>query len=282
MKDEIFSIVIVVFLAIPAVAGDTPPAGPTAVAGFTQALYDVTIGVAEAGRIAQLKVAEGDRVKQGDVLLFLDKTLEELEVELRRIQANQRAELDYAVRKEQILSQQLASAKRLLADGAAISREQAETKTLEHAQAQSDVARLQTAKSLDQIELNLARAKLNRRLLVAPVEGVVVAILKRPGESVQAHEPLVRIVDATHGRFVGSTEEHIGRALRKGQDICLVIGGTDPPVAKKAKVTFVSPVIDTASGLMEVKAEFDNPEAVIRLGAAAELVDLKAEGCPCR
>jgi multidrug efflux pump subunit AcrA (membrane-fusion protein) len=53
--------------------------------GVTQAMRDVKLSVTVAGRIESLQVSEGSRVLEGQLLLHLDRTLEELEVQRRRL-----------------------------------------------------------------------------------------------------------------------------------------------------------------------------------------------------
>ncbi|WP_031484955.1 efflux RND transporter periplasmic adaptor subunit [Maridesulfovibrio frigidus] len=250
------------------------------VQGFTEAYYDIEIGLPEAGRISGIKVKEGQLVKQGDVLLFLDKELQELEVSQSSLKLKSRDELKFAEKRKELLLRLAESAESLYKDGAA-SREDFETKQLEFAQAASEAARLKMSKKLEKIELDLAHEKLRRRILHAPVAGVVATISKAPGESVQAQEPLIRLVEADRGRFVGSAEESVGKLFSVATDACLSFTGTGMD-AIPAKVTFLSPTIDTASGFMEIKAEFDNSEAMARLGGSAELFIMKEGNSDCR
>ena len=250
---------------------------PSTVQGFTEPYYDVHLGLPDAGRIASIKVYEGQSVSEGDVLLHLDKELQELEVVQSRLKLNSDTELKYAQKRASLLKRQYESAKSLFNDGAA-SRDDYETKQLEHAKAAAEAARLEMEKKLEKIELDLAREKLQRRILSAPFSGVVASIMKDPGESVQAQDLLVRLVDASRGRFVGSGEEAVGKQFSTGDTVCLNFVDSGLEMVP-AKITFLSPTIDTASGFMEIKAEFDNSAAMARLGGAAELLSMQGGGC---
>ena len=77
--------------ATPAPTAPLPSAAPAAIPsasapGVTQALRDVKLSMTVAGRIDGMLVREGSRVSKGQVLMYLDKTLEELEVQRRRLQ----------------------------------------------------------------------------------------------------------------------------------------------------------------------------------------------------
>jgi RND family efflux transporter MFP subunit len=250
----------------------TPEPLPVPIAGFTEARHDVMIGLAESGRIACIEVKEGDLVKSGAVLLFLNKSIQNLEIERIKLQLFSKAKLNYAKRRVEILNQQYESAQRLANNGSAISREELEAKELEYAAAQSELKQLITKEELENVELSLAREKLSRRILYAPVSGFIAGIMKSKGESVQAHEPVLRLVDSRKGRFLGNAEETIGHQLKVGQKVCLRLSTPEGPVLRPAEVTFLSTTVDTASGLMEVKAEFENMDEKVRLGGPAQLI----------
>lgn len=44
------------------------------------------------------------------------------------------------------------------------------------------------------------------------------------------------------------------------------------PVAAAGKITYLSPVVDPASGLLKVKVLFDNPDNQIRPGVAGRIL----------
>ncbi len=53
-------------------------------------------------------------------------------------------------------------------------------------------------------------------------------------------------------------EERLGMKLTKGQSVHLEIQTGSKSLKKKGTIVFVSPVVDPASGLLKVKAQFDN------------------------
>ena len=58
---------------------------PTSAAGITEPFFDVTLSASVPGMISLQKFKEGDWVKEGEVILELDKKLEELEVSRRKL-----------------------------------------------------------------------------------------------------------------------------------------------------------------------------------------------------
>ncbi|WP_321417079.1 efflux RND transporter periplasmic adaptor subunit [uncultured Desulfobacter sp.] len=242
------------------------------ISGFTEAVHDVVLGLPEAGRLAGIQVKEGDFVKKGQTLAFLDKRIEELEVKRRRTAANSRSELIFAQKKAKVLKTQYEAARDLSTQGNVISREEFEAKEIEYEQAVAEIQKIKTEKRLQKIELELAVAKLNQKILVTPFSGYVAEITKENGESIQAHENLVRVVNSLKGIFVGSAEAKIISSVKAGKEVTIKINGPTSEIVKNAKIIYVSPTIDTASSLTKIKAEFDNKDNQARLGAVAELI----------
>lgn len=251
------------------------------VPGFTEAVREVEIGLSDPGRIAEILVKEGDVVEQGQRLISLDTTIQEIEVKRQKLRITSEAELAYVKKRKRILEQQLLSSKSLLEDGAVISKDEFEEKELQYSQATSELARIKLRRQIEQLELSLAKERLSRRLLNAPFAGTVVFLSKDVGERVVPQESIVRLIDISKGRFAGNAEESVGYQFVVGQQSCMLVS---TPFGKEyipATVTFISSTVDTASGLMEVKAEFLNQENSIRLGSPAELL-LWDENTPCK
>ena len=128
---------------------------------------------------------------------------------------------------------------------------------------------LEAAKKREQVELDLAIESYERRHLRSPINGVVSKILLRLGESVGPNEPVVHVVDVSKVRFMGTLPSNAGARLKTGQTVTIRLG-TDM-LTRQARVVFVSPVTDAASGLIEVIAEFDNEDGSVRPGISGRL-----------
>lgn len=239
--------------------------------GVTAPTDDLLLGLPVAGRIETIHAREGEWVEAGDVILELDQKLEALELERRRLILEDESKLQEARAREETLREQLAQAKRLHATDT-ISRKQMEDERLAYRAAVADLAELEIGKRQQQVEHELARENLNRRSLRAPVSGVVARLHYRIGESVSAHEPVVRLVNTQRILFTGNVAAHLGTALQVGDSIDVLIGHGAHQLARSAEITFVSPVADPASGLLEVKAEFDNEGVDLRPGLAGRFV----------
>ncbi len=243
--------------------------------GVIKPLDDLKLSLTVAGRIEAVPAREGQRVKKGEVILHLDKTLEELEVARRLLLLNDRSKLDEILAREQTLKGQVEHARRLLETNT-ISRKQLEDEELALSAAASERQAMEVMKKREQVEYDLARETLARRFLYAPIDGEIIKIHYQIGESVAMHEPLVRLVDVSRVRFTGNVSARSAAAIRPGSLLAVRFGDGAGNRTRKGRVVFVSPVADLASGLVEVKVELDNADGAIRPGTIGALVTTSA------
>jgi len=249
----------------------TQAAWSQSMVGVTQALHEAKIGLAAAGRVEAVLVKEGDRVSRGDLLLHLDRALEDLEIKRRQVMLDDTSRLEELRRREVILGAQVAEARKLFESGG-VSRKQAEDEELAW---QSNVAErkaLEFAKLREKLELDLAREGYERRHLRSPIDGVVTKVALRVGESAMPNEPVLTVVDVSRVRFIGTFPVSSLSPLRPGQSVSIRLAMEGRAVLRQAKLIFVSPVTDSASGLVELIAEFDNQDGSVRPGISGQIV----------
>jgi len=217
-------------------------AEPLQLDGITEPFRDVTLGLAEPGIIHQQFFQEGEPVKSGETIMELDTRLEELEVARRKAVLEQ----DKAV---------MESTREVFQTTKSVSKQD-----LNKAEAEYDVANA---------EYNIAVQQLANRRLTAPFAGSITEILLHPGAACAPYQPLVRLVDTSRCYFVGHIDGVAASRLQMDEPVKIELAGGQ---TVEAKVCFVSPVVDAASGLARVKAVFDNPDGKIRPGLAAKLL----------
>ncbi len=239
--------------------------------GITQALKEVKLGMTVAGRVDAILAHEGMRVSKGDLLLHLDRSLEELEVRRREVMLEDVAKLEELRVREQMLTEQVAHARSLLESGG-VSRKQVEDEELALQAAIAERKAIEHAKRREKVELDLAREAYERRHMRSPINGVVTKILPRIGESVPPNEAIVTVVDISRVRFNGTFPSASSIRLRAGNVVTIRVQQEGRPLTRQARVTFVSPVADPSSGLVELIAEFDNPDGSVRPGMAGQIV----------
>lgn len=239
--------------------------------GITKPVRAVVIGAPVHGQLDAVWVNEGDQVQPGQVLINIDNRIETLEAEkLEKIWKDQSAAHAARIRRDTLLKV-LETSKTLYRDGGSISREALDKDELDARQAEAEVQHLQISEEKERIEYELARTERDRRVIKSPIHGTVTRILRRAGERCQLAEPLIEVVDTNSGWFITHVDESMGRRLRLRQDVRLHLSTGDGRQTVRGKVVYLAPVLDAASGLMEVKVEFANPSGAIRLGATGTL-----------
>lgn len=214
-------------------------------AGITEPFVDVALSLPVAGIMAVAHLKEGDFVQANDVILELDERLEVLEVERRRIvMENSKADWE--------------STKVVFEKTSAISRDVLLKKEADYKVAST--------------EYNIALEELKRRKLLAPSAGVITELKLHPGEACTAFQPIARLVDTRKCYFECNIDAGLSLNLAVGKKVQLLIDSGGTAIAVEATIVFVSPVVDSASGLQRIRAVFDNGEGRVRPGLAGKLV----------
>lgn len=249
-----------------------PVSAQVVVSGFTRARVDLKLSLPVAGQVEQLMVTEGDRVRKGDVILSLDTALESLELERRKLLLDDVSKLGELRQRESVLREQVADARSLI-ETRVISRKQVEDEEMVYRDVLAQLSALEIAKRREKVEYELAREALARRILRAPADGTIAKINFRGGESLSAHEPAVVLVDSRRARFVGTLPASAAARLAVGMSARLLLArdGGDGDIVRQARISFISPLTDAASGLVEVIAEFDNADNAVRPGIAGQM-----------
>lgn len=220
-------------------------AEPASFPGITEPVFDVTLSLPVPGIVASLKFKEGDFVQTNDVILELDKRLEEIEVDRRKcIMENHKADWE--------------STRTVFDKSASVSRDELLKKEADY--------------KVSLAEFDEAGEQLRRRQLVAPGAGVISDIKLHVGEACSAYEPVVRVVDTRRCYFISNIDSGASVGLKAGQKIQLEIENAPAPIKVEAQIVFISPVVDSASGLQRIKAVFDNSDGKLRPGLAGRVL----------
>ncbi len=211
--------------------------------GLTEAFLDATLSAPVAGILGRHFFKEGDSVEAGQVIVELDKRVEELEVARRQTVLDNSTEV-------------LRRTEELAARTRSVAKEE-----LDKHRAENRIA---------QAELDLAQEQLRRRQVTAPFPGVIADLFGLDtGEGCQPQTPIARLVDTSRCWLILNLDARRAQALEPGQRLLLRLQSEVGPRTVDAEVRFVSPVADPASGLVRVKALFDNTEARIPAGITA-------------
>ncbi|WP_425073768.1 efflux RND transporter periplasmic adaptor subunit [Sagittula sp. S175] len=243
--------------------------GPAAgLRGHSECVADLELAFPVSGIIGAMPVEEGAMVAAGLVLAQLDQRIEEIELARRQVLLDDLSELNAALAQQEVSAAQYDAAQRLFDRGGAISKEDLQNRKLARDLTVVEVQRLRTQEALQALDRDTAAQALERRTMHAPSPGIISRVIRKPGESVQAYEPVLTLCDVSEILFTASLPAY-GIELSEGAPVTLAFVGRD---AIAGRVRFVSPVVDAASGLREVRIEMPERPAWMRPGLAADLI----------
>jgi membrane fusion protein, multidrug efflux system len=206
-----------------------------------------------AGTLLRLNVAEGSRVKAGQVLGTVDAT------EIVTRMAERRAMLESA-------GAQAAQAERSHATNERLADQQFISATaLDNSRAALLTARaqLQAAKaSLD--TLGVAQRE---NTLVAPISGIVAKRYALPGEKLSMEQQVLSIVDLGRLELAGNVGTHEIASLTAGMPVRVSVEGLDTPVM--GKLARIAPAAEAGTRSIGVTVDIDNPKETLRAGQYA-------------
>lgn len=247
-------------------------------------LSRVDVGSTITGRVAEVRVAEGAQVRQGDVLVQLEsdelaaalaqavaaeRQAQSRLVGLRssgrsaaqaaRAQANATLQAASAslARVQQLVAQGFYSAAQLdearrAVDVAQAQQLSAQAQVQANADAGTDVVQAQAQLALAQAATVAAQARLAQTTLVAPADARVLVRDVEPGQIVQPGKALLSLALAGPTQLVAQVDERFLDQLLPGQKASVV---ADAFAGQRfaARVLTIAPSVDAQRGAIEVK-----------------------------
>jgi HlyD family secretion protein len=254
-----------------------------------------SVGAVVTGRVVRIPVEEGQSVKRGDVLIVLDDEDEsasvaqargavaQAEARLRQLrevglpaaeqaliqaqanftQARQQHERAKELKAKGFVSQAaLDDAQRNL-DVAESQLRAAKLQVATNRPSGSDFALAQTALAQARANLGVAQAKLDQTVILAPVDGTLIARNVEPGNVVQAGKELMALAPEGETQVVVQIDEKNLAQLRIGQH-ALASADAFPRERFAAVLVYINPGIDALRGSVEVKLRVPKPPGYLR------------------
>jgi len=218
------------------------------------------VACAESGLLETVFVKPGDRVKSGEVLAHLDMALADVQLAIAQAQSESQGKM------EQVQAEAELAEKKARSIQQAREKKHSTQSELDRAIAELKIVegRLQAEKDESQVlSLQAERMEklLEQRKVTTPIDGIVVKLLKSPGEFVSPNSPeVVRVVDISKLRASFFLQLHEIASIKVGSKIKVDVAGGGH---KAAVVEHMAPFPDGGSGLIEVQVLLDNPEMKI-------------------
>jgi RND family efflux transporter MFP subunit len=232
---------------------------PQPVEAVTRPSKDRTLSFTRPGLVAEALVTEGAQVKSGQLLVRLDDAAERANLEQLQAQASDTIRVRAA---DAELSQKEVELKKIKW---AAERQAATELEVQHAELDVKIAelRLELAKfqrDQDQREYAEKKILLERMQLKSPIAGTVEEILVRKGESADALEKVIRVIQIDPLWIDTPVPLASARALRIGQP-ARVQFGSDTGKLVSGKIVHKRAVADAASDTLIVRVEAPNPSS---------------------
>ena len=206
-----------------------------------------------AGTLLALAVAEGSRVRVGQVLGSIDSAdIGSRLAERNAMLESARASLAQAERNQ--------ASNQRLADQQFIS-----PIALEQSKTALDAARAQVRAAQAQVETVRLASRDNR--IVAPIAGVVARRHVVAGEKLSPEQPVLTIVDLARLELAGSVGTHEVAQLAPGMAVQVSVEGVAEMVA--GKLARIAPAAEAGTRSIGVTIELANPDERLRAGQYA-------------
>jgi RND family efflux transporter MFP subunit len=223
----------------------------------------VEVGTSVAGVIDEMLVDRSDRVENGQPLARLESSVEE--VTLRR--SEERADMVSEIRAREADLKLARQKMRRIGDlygRNMVSKQQRDEAENELERADQAVKIAREKLRLAKLDMEHARAQLDRRLIRSPIKGVILERLAQAGEYVD-ERPLLSVAQLDPLRVEVLMPAQAFGSVEPG-----MVAHVMPELAARspldARVVLVDPIIDTASGTFGVRLELPNTDYAIPSG----------------
>lgn len=223
------------------------------VAGTVRAETSSTLSANVVGTVVRVHVAEGDRVRKGDVLVEIDAREGTANAERARAggQEVERA-IEAASANAQLAEKTFRRFEALRERGSASQQEYDEAKS-RHTAAQAQLGGMIARRGEARAASTQAEAVLAYSSVRAPIDGVVTARFVDPGAQAAPGVPLVTVENGTATRIDANVPENV--VVRVG-DRAVVEAGEKKT---NARVTHVQPSVDGGARSALVKLQLESP-----------------------
>lgn len=246
---------------------------------------------ADPGVLVKLTVELGARVKKGQELARIDDREAQANVDVKKLdwqaakqEADSKVEIDYQRATAAVAEKAYEKLKAVneKTPGAVTHIDMLRAE-LEWDKAKLGILRAQEKNTTDSLtaqakeaEWKVSQVGVERRILRAPFDGVVINLYKKPGEWVTAGEPVLELVRIDRLGVRGSLPaDEWTPADIDGRNVTVEVKLPRGRVEKvRGKVVFVTPVVEAGGGFpvwAEIDAPMENQVPLIRAGMPADL-----------
>lgn len=255
--------------------------------GEVKAIELVTVGAQTSGKIEYLPVKVGQRIQKGDLIAQIDSTTQENDVNSTKAKLTSlKAQLNAAEISAKIAEKQFIREQRLLKKSAA-SQEDFENAKDAFEAAKAKVTELKASIAETALALNTAETNLGYTKITAPLDGVVVSVPVKTGQTVNAamNTPtIVQIADLSQMEIlIEISEGDIGKVQTGAKVTYTVLSAPETVYETTLKSIDPGLTLLTNGEYTEVvgsdeaiyyygRLVVDNPDGALRIGMTTQNV----------
>ena len=222
-----------------------------------------------------IEVKEGQRISRGDVLIRLDATLLQRQVEVAEKSADFAARIQSVQAKCELLQREFERKEKL---GEFLSESKLDQARTEVQLAKLELQELERQEALEKARLAYYQARMRDYVVVSPIDGVVSNLLVETGEMVNEGQPVVEVIDPdTIEVRVHLPEGNLAR-IGDAQGSSVVFPAFGREHASPGKIHFISPYVDSSSGTCLVKILVEAAGSGLKPGLACEVRFMEDSG----
>jgi RND family efflux transporter MFP subunit len=228
------------------------------------------IAAQRGGRVVEIAVDIGDHVQKGQLMALLDdRALRAACDEQKAKVASLEAQVKEWQAQEQVDGADLKRADALRADRI-LSDEDWEHVKYKLAETVSEVARYKADEEGAEADLDAANLQLGQSRIVAPFAGVVGRRSLRMAQEVKTGDVLFWITAVKPLHVLFTVPESAMGEFQRGAELALTTPDY-PELRQRARVYRVSPVVDPASGSVQVIGELVDPSPLLKPGMTMQV-----------
>jgi multidrug efflux pump subunit AcrA (membrane-fusion protein) len=252
---------------------------------LVKAPNSISVAAGVQGVIETLQAREGDirgpgtpiaKVRCDEAEMLVKRT--ELSLQIATLKSERKVDLLFAKKSAEVANQELARtlrANELAADTyppVEVDRYRllAERAALEIERAEVDMQLNRLNRDSIAVELAQAKRAVDRHIITAQEEAVVIDVFKNVGEWVEPSDKIIEIISIKKLRIEGLLESAQAESVRRGSHAEVIIADSKVP-ATKATVSFVSPIENPVNRQVKVFVDLENSRQAFRPGMAIQV-----------
>jgi RND family efflux transporter MFP subunit len=222
--------------------------------GYLRSRYQADVGSRVAGRVQELLIEEGTKVKKGQLLVVLEHNDLDANLESRRaMMLRARADIEEAKADLEYKRSKSERTKRLQIKNISVSTEEAQQAISAVDMALAHVAALEAGLRLQESQVHEMQVSVDNMKIVAPFDGTVIARPADLGEQI-AVDKVLTLADFDHMEVETDIAENLLSRIAIGQPAEISVSAV-PSKHYRGRLRRIIPTSDRARGTVKVRVE---------------------------